>query len=239
MALAAKLLGTSATILMPEDAPASKRAATEAYGAQVRSFDRYGEDRDALVASLAAELGAVAIPAYDDPWVMAGAGTAALELFEQAGELDALVVCAGGGGLLAGCATVAAARAHGVRVIGVQPQAAPSLERAFHTGVRRRLPVGRTIADGQQLAVPGELTWAVIRERADDVVCVSDEEIVAAMRTLFERLKTVVEPSGASALAAVLAGGARTGIADGARVGVTLSGGNVDAARFSALMSPA
>ena len=234
VALAARLLGTRATILMPQDAPASKRAATEGYGATVRPFDRYRDDREALVAALAGELGATAIPAYDDPLVIAGAGTVALELLEQTGGLDALVVCAGGGGLLAGCATVAAARAGGARIVGVAPEAAPSLHRSFHHGRRERAEVGATIADGQQLAEPGALTFEVIHALADDIVCVSDAEIVAAVRVLFERVKTVVEPSGASALAAVLAG--RAGIEPGARVGVTLSGGNVDAARFASLI---
>jgi len=234
VALAARLLGTRATILMPEDAPASKRAATEGYGATVRSFDRYRDDREALIDALAGELDATVIPAYDDVLVMAGAGTVALELLEQSDGLDALVVCAGGGGLLAGCATVAAARAAGARIVGVAPEAAAGLARSFHNGRRERAEVGATIADGQQLAEPGALTFAVIHALADDVVCVSDAEIVAAMRVLFERVKTVVEPSGASALAAVLAG--RAGVEPGARVGVTLSGGNVDAARFASLL---
>jgi threonine dehydratase len=234
VALAARLVGTRAAILMPQDAPASKRAATEGYGAEVLGFDRYRDDREERVAALAAERGATVIPAYDDPLVMAGAGTTALELFEQAGDLDVLVVCAGGGGLLSGCATVAAARSPRPRVIGVQPEAAPNIARAFRTGRPAPVPVGRTIADGQQLAAPGRLTWPVVEALVDDVVCVSDAEIVAAMRLLLERLKAVVEPSGASALAAVLAG--RVELPAGARVGVTLSGGNVDAARLAALL---
>jgi len=235
VALAARLLGTRAAILMPEDAPASKRAATEGHGAQVLTYDRYRDDRDERTRALAAERGATVIPAYDDPLVMAGAGTTALELFDQVGDLDVLAVCAGGGGLLSGCATVAAARSRRVRVVGVQPEAAPNLARAFRTGRPAPVSVGRTIADGQQLAAPGKLTWPVISALVDDVVCVSDEEIVAAMRVLFERVKTVAEPSGASALAAVLAG--RVGAPVGARVGVTLSGGNIDTARFSSLMT--
>ena len=234
LALAARLHGVPAVILMPEDAPPGKRAATRAFGAEIVAFDRYAEDREALLATLVAERGLVPVHPYDDPQVMAGQGTAALELLEDAGPLDLLLVCTGGGGLLAGCATATKARSPATRVIGVEPEAGDDFARSLAAGERVRIPVPRTIADGQQLPVPGALTFPVVQERADGVVTVSDAEIVAAMRVLFERVKTVAEPSGASALAALLAGRVD---AEGARVGVTISGGNVGADRFGALMA--
>lgn len=234
VALAARLLGTRATILMPEDAPTSKRAATAGYGAEVLAFDRYADERDELLAALVAERGLVAVHPYDDWGVMAGQGTVALELLEDGGPLDLLLVCVGGGGLLAGCATVARALSPATRVIGVEPAAGDDTRRSLAAGERVRIPVPRTIADGQQVAQPGELTFEVVRRRVDEVVVASDEEIVAAMAFLFERCKLVVEPSGACALAALLAGRVA---APGARVGVTLSGGNVGHERFCALLA--
>jgi threonine dehydratase len=219
---------------MPEDSPPSKLAATRGYGAEVIPFDRYAEDREALLAALVAERGLVPAHPYDDPRVMAGQGTTALELIEDAGPLDVLLVCVGGGGLIAGCATAAKALLPGVRIVGVEPEAGDDTKRSLAAGERVRVPVGRTIADGQQVPIPGALTFEVTRRLVDDVLLVSDAEIVAAMRFLFERLKLVVEPSGASALAALLAGKLDV---RGARVGVTLSGGNVDTARFAALMA--
>jgi threo-3-hydroxy-L-aspartate ammonia-lyase len=165
---------------------------------------------------------------------MAGQGTVALELIEDAGPLDVLLVCVGGGGLIAGCATAAKALLDGVRVVGVEPEAGDDTRRSLAAGERVRIDVPRTIADGQQLPVPGELTFPVIRSRVDAVALASDPEIVAAMRFLFERLKTVAEPSGACAVAALLAG--RVGDVRGARVGVTITGGNVTAERFAELV---
>jgi threo-3-hydroxy-L-aspartate ammonia-lyase len=236
LALAARLHGAPAVILMPEDAPPGKRAATQAFGAEVLAFDRYAEDREALLAALVADRGLVPVHPYDDPRVMAGQGTAALELLEDGGPLDVLLVCLGGGGLLAGCATVAKALSPSTRVIGVEPEASDDFARSLAAGERVRIPVPRTIADGQQLPMPGALTFPVVRERVDEVVTVSDAEIISAMRVLFERVKTVAEPSGASALAALLAGRVE---AAGARVGVTISGGNVGADRFASLMAEA
>ena len=230
VALAASLLGSRATVLMPEDAPESKRAATIGYGAEVIGFDRYTVDRDALLRELVAERGAVPVHPYDDERVMAGAGTVALELLEQAPPVDTLVVPVGGGGLIAGCATVAAAR--GVRVVGVEPEAGDDTRRSLEAGSRVAVPVPRTIADGQQLPIPGELTFEVVRERVAEVVTVSDDEIVEAMRFAFERLKLVLEPSGATGLAAL-----RCGRVPAAGTGVVLSGGNVDARRFAALVA--
>jgi threonine dehydratase len=232
LALAARLQGVRATILMPGDSPPNKLAATRGHGAEIVEFDRYASDREALLAALVHERGLVPVHAYDDERVMAGQGTVALELLEQAGPLDLLLVCAGGGGLLAGCATAAKALAPGIRVVGVEPEAGDDMRRSLRAGERVRIPVPRTIADGQQLATPGELTFEVIRQRVDDVVLASDAEIVDAMRTLFERVRTVAEPSGACALAALLAGRVE---ARGLRVGVTISGGNVSAARFAEL----
>jgi threonine dehydratase len=234
LALAARLEGVSATILMPADSPAGKLAATRGHGAEVIEFDRYASDREALLAELVAERGLVPIHPYDDERVMAGQGTVATELLEQAGPLDVLLVCVGGGGLIAGCATAAKALAPQIRVVGVEPEAGDDTRRSLAAGERVRIDVPRTIADGQQVPMPGALTFPVIQERVDEIVVASDAEIVAAMRLLFERLKTVAEPSGACALAALLAG--RVDVA-GLRVGVTLSGGNVSAARFSELIA--
>jgi threonine dehydratase len=232
--LAAGLCGTRAVILMPKDAPALKRAATEGYGAEVVEFDRYRDDREQLVSELAAERGLALVHPYDNPLVMAGQGTVALELLEQAGTLDVVVIPVGGGGLISGIATVCAALAPGTRVVGVEPAASDDVARSLASGRRQRVTVGRTIADGQQTDMPGELTWPIIQARVNEVVTVSDEQIVAAMRFLFERSKLVVEPSGACALAALLAG---TVPCAGLRVGVVLSGGNVGADAFAALMA--
>jgi threonine dehydratase len=233
LALAAGLCSTRAVILMPEDAPALKRAATEGYGAEVVTFDRYRDDREALMHELAAERGLALVHPYDNPIVMAGQGTVALELLEQAGELDAIVVPVGGGGLISGCATVFDALVPEGRVIGVEPAAGDDVARSLASGHREVVKVAPTIADGQQASTPGELTWPIIRALVDEVVTVTDEQIVDAMRFLFERCKLVVEPSGACALAALLAGKVRC---DGLRVGVVLSGGNVGAQAFAALI---
>jgi threonine dehydratase len=233
LALAAREHGARATILMPADAPASKRAATEGYGAEVIAFDRYAEDREALVEALAAERELTLVHPYDDRFVMAGQGTVGLELAGDVEDLDTVVVPVGGGGLISGVATaVKAVRPH-ARVVGVEPEAGDDVARSLRAGERVAVEVPQTIADGQQVTTPGELTWAVIRTLVDDVVTVSDAEIVDAMRLLFERVKVVAEPSGATALAALLAGRVATH-GDGT-IGVVISGGNVDAARFAAL----
>jgi threo-3-hydroxy-L-aspartate ammonia-lyase len=235
LALAARLHGAPAVILMPEDAPPGKLAATAGYGAEVIRFDRYEQDREQLLAELVADRALVPIHPYDDERVMAGQGTVALELIEDAGPLDVLLVCVGGGGLLAGCATAAKALLPDVRVVGVEPQEGDDVRRSLAAGERVQIEVPRTIADGQQLPAPGKLTFPVIRERVDAIELASDAEIVDAMRFLFERLKTVAEPSGACAVAALLAG--RVGDVTGLRVGVTITGGNVTAARFAELVS--
>jgi threonine dehydratase len=232
--LAARLCGTRAVILMPDDAPALKRAATEGYGAEVVEYERYGEDREDLVHQLAAERGMVLVHPFDNPLVMAGQGTLALELLRDVDVLDVLLVPVGGGGLISGCATACAALSPRTRVIGVEPEAGDDVARSLASGERVRIQVGRTIADGQQAATPGELTWPIIKALAADVVTVTDAQIVAAMRFLFERMKLVVEPSGASAFAALLAGGLDV---QGQRVGVVLSGGNIGADAFGALLA--
>ena len=232
LALAAALHDARATILMPADAPASKVAATEGYGARIVRYDRYSDDRDALTRQLAEREGLTIVPPYDDERVMAGQGTAALELVEDGGELDLLLVPVGGGGLIAGAATAATALCPGCRVVGVEPEVGDDTKRSLAAGERVVVPVQRTIADGQQLETPGERTFPVIRERVAAIATVSDAEIVDAMRFAFERLKLVLEPSGASALAALLAGKVE---ASGRRTRVILSGGNVDVARFPEL----
>jgi threonine dehydratase len=236
VALASRLYGTRATILMPRDAPALKRAGAEGYGAEVISYDRYAEDREALLTALAGERGLEVIHPFNDPRVMAGQGTVALELIAQAGDLDLLVVPVGGGGLISGCATAAAALCPGIDVIGVEPDASDDVARSLHSGRRERVVVAPTIADGQQTPTPGTLTWPVIQALVDAVLTVSDAEIIDAMRFCLERLKLVVEPSGATALAAVLSG--RVDVA-GQRVGVVLSGGNVGVDALVAMLGPA
>ena len=234
VALAAKVVDTKAIVLMPEDAPAAKRAATEGYGAVVRSYDRYREDREALARALADESGMVAVPPFDDWRIMAGQGTTALELLQEHTDLDVLVVPMSGGGLMAGCAVAARALNPRIELIGVEPAAGNDTQLSLAQGSRVRIEVPRTIADGLQVDIPGELTFSVNRRLVDEVLLVEDDEIVAAMRLLFERAKAVVEPSGAIGLAAVLRDRARFA---GRRVGVILSGGNVDAGQFATLVS--
>jgi threonine dehydratase len=231
VAISARLLGVKATILMPEDAPRAKLDATRGYGADVVTYDRYTQDREALGEQLAAERGLELVRPYDDPLVMAGQGTAALELLEDAGVVDTLVVPAGGGGLISGCATIA--KELGVRrVVGVEPEAGNDWQRSAASGERVRIDVPRTIADGLQANEPGRLTWEVASRLVDEFVTVTDAQIVEAMRFAFERLKLVVEPSGAVGIAAVL-----EGIVDAPRIGVVISGGNVGADRFAELVS--
>jgi threonine dehydratase len=233
VALAARLAGTSAVILMPEDAPPTKLAATRGYGAEVVTYDRYTQDRTALAQELATERGRTLIPPYDHYDVMAGQGTVALELIEEVGHLGALLVPVGGGGLMAGCATAAAMMSPGIRMIGVEPAAGDDHARSLAAGERVEIAIPRTIADGQAISTPGELTFAVNQRLVESFELVSDAEILDAMAFAFERLKIVLEPSGASALAALLAGRIH-GLPE--RVGVVLSGGNVGLERFHALL---
>jgi len=234
VALAARLFGTTAVIVMPRDAPEDKLAATRGYGAEVVPYDRYAEDREAVARRLAEERGLELVAPYEDPLVMAGQGTAALELLTEVPDLDVLVVPMGGGGLMAGCATAARAIRPGIRIVGVEPAAGDDTRRSLVAGSRVTLPgVPRTIADGLQATVPGELTFQVNARLVDDVVTVTDDQMVAAMAELFRRAKVVVEPSGSVGLAAVLSGPLD---ARGRRVGVVLSGGNVSPEGFAALI---
>ena len=229
VALAARLHGSSATIVMPADAPALKLDATRGYGAEVVTYDRYTEDREAIGNRLADERGLTVVRPFDDSLVMAGQGTAALELLEEAGGLDLFLAPVGGGGLIAGCATVVAP---GSRVVGVEPEAGDDTRRSLEAGERVEIPVPETIADALQVTKPGELTFEVNSRLLDRVVTVSDAELIEAMRFLFERLKLVVEPGGAAGVAALLAGKVEAG----GTVGVVVSGGNVGAARFAELL---
>lgn len=235
VALSAALHDIPAVILMPEDAPASKVAATKGYGADIVFYDRYREERAGLGNALADERGMTLIPPFDHWDVIAGQGTAAAELFADAGHLDILVVCVGGGGLISGCATAAAGIEDRPTVIGVEPAAGDDVKQSFERGEIVTIDTPRTIADGQQTTAPGPKTFAVISERVDQMVTVTDEAIIDTMRFVFERMKVVLEPSGASALAALRSGEVEVA---GARVGVTLSGGNVDAQRFASLVAP-
>jgi threonine dehydratase len=233
VALAARIAGTTAVILMPEDTPDSKLAATRNYGAEIVTYDRYTGDRVALGNKLAAERGLVLIPPYEHPHVIAGQGTVALELLEETGPLDALLVPIGGGGLMAGCSTAAKALVPDIRMVGVEPEDADDTKRSLAAGARVSIPVGRTIADGLMADTPGRLTFSVNRRLVDEVVLVSDDEIRAAMALAFERLKVVIEPSGAAALAALLSG--RLDPLP-ARIGVVISGGNVSLSRLHEIL---
>jgi threo-3-hydroxy-L-aspartate ammonia-lyase len=231
VAIAAALLGSRATILMPEDAPAAKLEATLGYGAEIVTYDRWTESREKIGARLADDRGLELVKPYDDPLVMAGQGTVALELLDDAPDLDVLVAPVGGGGLIAGCATVAKALRPAMRVAGVEPAAGNDTAQSLASGRRVNVGVPRTIADGLQAPEPGELTFAVNRELVDEIVTVSDEEIVEAMAFLFDRMKLVVEPSGAVGIAALL-----NGRVHGTAVGVVISGGNVGVQRFAELI---
>ena len=233
VALAARLVGTKATILMPEDAPAAKVEATRSYGAEIVTYDRYSEDRADLGAALANERRLTLVPPYDDPFVIAGQGTATLELLEDIEDIDALLVPVGGGGLISGAALANEGMKGGL-LFGVEPEAGDDTRQSLRKGERVRIDVPHTIADGQQVETPGVITFEIMRRKVADIVTVTDEQIVDAMAFAFDFLKTVLEPSGASALAALLAGRFRPH--EGQRVGVILSGGNVGVDRFSELI---
>lgn len=233
VALSAKLLGTTAVILVPEDAPAAKIDIVRSLGAEIVTFDRFAEDRDTRTRTLIAERGLPFVPPYDDPAIIAGQGTAALELFDDVGELDALVVPVSGGGLIAGCGIVATARCPAIRMIGVEPESMDDTRRSLEAGERVVVPMSATIADGLTVSTPGEVTWPINRRLLTEIATVTDDDLVDAMRFLFEALHLVSEPSGAAGIAALL-----TGAVDvrGSRVGVVVSGGNVGLERFLALI---
>ncbi|AHN75343.2 serine dehydratase [Pandoraea pnomenusa] len=232
IALSARELGVPAVILMPQDAPQMKIDATRGYGAEVILYDRYQEDREVLSKRLASERGMTLIPPYDHPHVMAGQGTATKELIEDAGELDTLVVCLGGGGLLSGSAIAARALNPNIEIYGVEPEAGNDGQQSFRSGAIVHIDTPRTIADGAQTQHLGALTFPVIRSLVDDILTVTDDELVKTMQFFASRMKIVVEPTGCLAAAAVLQEKIDL---RGKRVGILLSGGNVDMARFAKL----
>ena len=234
IALSARLLGMPATIVMPHDAPAAKVAATRGYGGQVVLFDRYTEDRETIGRRLADEQGMTLIPPFEHPDVIAGQGTASKELFEEIGPLDALFVCMGGGGLVAGSALAARALSPGCKVYGVEPEAGNDGQQSFRSGRIVTIATPRTIADGAQTQAVGALTFEIIRRDVDDVLTASDAELVDAMRFFAERMKMVVEPTGCLSFAA--ARNMKQALA-GKKVGIIVSGGNVDIARYAALLA--
>jgi threonine dehydratase len=234
VALSARELGTTAVIVMPADTPRSKLDAVAGYGAEIITYDRYTGNREEIGRRLAAERGLTLIPPYEHPDVIAGQGTAALELLEETGPLDALVVPVGGGGLIAGSAIAATGVQPGIRIVGVEPEAGDDTRRSLAAGERVTIDVPRTIADGQAAPTPGELTFSINKDLVDEIVLVSDDEIRAALRFAVDRLKLVMEPSGASGVAALLAG--RLDPVP-ARIGVIVSGGNVGAARLAELLA--
>jgi threonine dehydratase len=232
VALAASLLGRQAVILMPTDAPEGKVAATRGYGAEIVTYDRYTEDREALGRELAESRGLRLIPPFDHPDVVAGQGTVARELLADVGDLDVLVVPVGGGGLIGGCSVAAKAAAPSITVVGVEPAAGDDVRQSLEAGRIVKIPVPVTIADGLQTTAPGEVTFPIAKALVDGIVTVEDDELRRAMRFLFERMKLVVEPSGAAPVAALLAG--KVDVA-GKRVGAVISGGNVGADQFCRL----
>ena len=237
IALAGKLLGVKTTIIMPLDAPAAKKAATQGYGAAIVDYDRYTEDRDAIGRKMQQETGMTLIPPYDHLHVIAGQGTAAKELFEDVGELDYLLVCLGGGGLLAGSALAAGALSPACKVYGVEPQAGNDGQQSLRKGEIVTIAPPRSIADGALTPYLGQLTFGVIRQRVTDILTVTDPQLVATMKFFAERLKLVVEPTGCLGAAVALQGG--LDFPEGARVGVILSGGNVDLAAYAGFLAQA
>lgn len=234
VALAAQLLGIPATIVMPKDAPESKLAATRGYGAEIVLYERSEENRAVIAQELCERRGATLVPPYDDERIVAGAGTVALELLQDAPALSIVVTPVGGGGLFSGTCIAAHAMDPSIECWGVEPEAGDDVKQSLDRGERVVIEVPKTIADGLQTQSPGEITFGVMREHARGVVTVSDEELAGAMRFAFERLKVVIEPSGGAALAAVMNG--KIDVA-GKRIGIVLSGGNVDAARYAALVT--
>ncbi len=232
IALAARLLGVQATVVMPEDAPRAKKEATRGYGAEVQLFDRYAQDGADIVQALAAERGMTVVPPFDHPHVMAGQGTRAKELFEDAGQLDLLVTPVGGGGLLSGCATVAHALHPRCRLFGVEPEAGNDAQQSLAAGRIVRIATPHTIADAAQSRNLGQHTFPVLQRRVEAIVTVSDAELVETMKLIAARMKLLVEPTGCLAAAALLHGKLDL---RGLRVGVVLSGGNIDLERFAEL----
>jgi threonine dehydratase len=233
MALAGKILGVHVVIVMPQDAPQIKVAATRAYGAEVIFYDRYRESREETGERICRERGMTLVPPFDDYAVMAGQGTAALELLEEVPDLDVLLVPTRGSGLLAGCAVAAKHMRPQIRVFGVEPEAGNDTWQSFHKGERVEIPVPQTIADGLQVTAPGKLTFPIIRDLVEDILLVNDQELISTIRFILERMKVLVEPSGAAAAAAVFH---RKLDFTGNRAGVLLSGGNMDLSRLASYL---
>lgn len=234
VALSARLLGMPATIIMPQDAPAAKVAATKGYGGNVVMYDRYKEDREAIGRKLAEEHGMTLIPPYDHPDVLTGQGTAAKELFEEVGTLDALFTPLGGGGLLSGTALATRALAPQCKLYGVEPEAGNDGQRSFRSGAIVDIPTPKTIADGAQTQHLGQYTFGIIRRDVTDIVTATDAQLIDAMRFFASRMKLIVEPTGALGFAAAQA--MKTEL-QGKRVGIVISGGNIDIERFCELMA--
>jgi threo-3-hydroxy-L-aspartate ammonia-lyase len=237
VALSAKLLGIQAVIVMPQDAPEGKIRATREYGAEVVLYDRYTQDREALTKQIATDRGMTLIPPYNHTAVMAGQGTAALELIEDVGTLDILLVCMGGGGLTSGCAVAAKHLLPNCDVYGVEPLAGNDCQQSFRSGQIVKIDVPKTIADGAQTQAPGPLTFAVCHALLKDVLTVDDQALVKTMRFFAERMKLVIEPTGGLAAAAAMLGDSEGKLdVKGKRVGIIVSGGNVDIAYYAKLL---
>lgn len=234
IALSAKLLGIAATIIMPEDAPAAKLDATRGYGARVITHNRYTDDRNAIAKRFVDEDGLVLIPPFNHPDIISGQGTATKELIEEVGQLDALFVCLGGGGLLAGSALAAKALSPSCDVYGVEPEAGNDGQQSLRSGKIVHIDVPKTLADGAQTQALGDMTFAIIQDKVRDILAVSDDELIKGMKFFASRMKMVVEPTGCLAFAGALQVAAEL---KGKRVGVIVSGGNVDLERFAALVS--
>lgn len=234
VALASKLLDVHATIIMPSDAPRSKVAATREYGAEIVFYDRYRSHRAEIAQGICDERGATLVPPFDDRHIIAGQGTAALELLEEDRDLQMIVTPVGGGGLFSGTAVAARATNPAIEIYGVEPKAGNDFQRSLEAGKPVRIDVPQTIADGLQTQAPSELTFAIVSTLADGIVTVTDDELRDAMRFAFERMKIVIEPSGAAGLAAVMSG--KLDVRDKA-VGIIITGGNVDLDRFTELLS--
>jgi threonine dehydratase len=235
IALAGKLLGVATTIIMPHDAPAAKKAATQEYGATVVSYDRYKQDREDVARDIQQKTGMAIIPPYDHLHVIAGQGTAALELLEDVGELDYLLVCLGGGGLLAGSALAASVLSPQCKMFGVEPEAGNDGQQSLRKGEVVRIEPPRSIADGALTLYLGQLTFGVSKQRVKDILTVTDPQLIATMKFFAERMKIVVEPTGCLGAAALMHGA--LSVEKGARVGVILSGGNVDLAAYAGFLT--
>ncbi len=230
VALVSKLLGIRATIVMPNDAPQSKLDATRGYGAEVVVYDREAQSRDDLAAQIARERNALLVPPFDDELIMAGAATGAVELLEDVPDLDAVVVPVSGGGLIGGWATAARHLRPGIRIYGAEPETADDARRSLRAGSRVEVKQNPTIADGLRVTTPGKLTFAIMQEELADILLVSDAEMVETLTWMLERMKVLIEPSGAAAAAAVRH---RKADLKGRKVGVVLSGGNVDLSKLA------